>query len=180
MDQSARWHAVHDAVAAHAPADERERASRARVLTEMDRLPAPFSEDADPIHLTASGLVVGPRGTVLHLHRRMRAWLQPGGHIEGDESPWDAAVRETREETGLVACHPAEGPLLLHVDVHDAPKGHLHLDLRYLLHAPDEEPVPGPGESPDARWFTFEEADGVADESLRRALDAARRVIEPN
>jgi hypothetical protein len=77
----------------------------------------------------------------------------------------------------LAACHPHSGPLLVHVDVHDAPKGHVHLDLRYLLHAPDDDPTPGPGESPDARWFTFEEADAVADESLRNALRAARAVL---
>ena len=63
----------------------------------------------------------------------------------------------------------------MHVDVHDAPRGHLHLDLRYLLLAPDDEPAPAPGESQEARWFSWAEADEVADESLRNALRAAAR-----
>src|SRR5262245_53137573 len=153
MDPEARRRAVHDLVAAHRPADERERASRARMLVELERLPHPFTEAADPVHFTASAVVVGARGTVLHRHRRMGVWLQPGGHIDDGEPPWDAAIRETTEETGLAASHVEGGPIVVHLDVHDAPKGHVHLDLRYLLDAPDLDPAPGPGESPDARWF---------------------------
>jgi hypothetical protein len=50
----------------------------------------------------------------------------------------------------------------------------VHLDLRYLLIAPDDDPCPADGESPVARWFSWDEADRVADESLRNALRAAR------
>jgi 8-oxo-dGTP diphosphatase len=39
---------------------------------------------------------------VLLCHRRdFDAWNLPGGGVEPDEAPWDAAVRETREEAGL-------------------------------------------------------------------------------
>ena len=169
--------AVRAAVAARVPADERERRARTRILAELDRLRSPFSEEGGPTHITASAIVVGTKGTVLHVHRRTGAWLQPGGHLEPGETPADAAVRESVEETGLDVWHPASGPLLVHVDVHPAPRGHLHLDLRYVLHAPDTEPSPAPGESPEARWFTFDEADAVADESLRNALRAVRTVL---
>jgi 8-oxo-dGTP pyrophosphatase MutT (NUDIX family) len=168
---------VRAAVEAHEPADDRERRARMQILAELDRLPSPFSEDGGPTHVTASAIVIGPKGTVLHVHRRSGAWLQPGGHIEPGETPAAAAVRESVEETGLDVRHPASGPLLVHVDVHPAPRGHVHLDLRYLLHAPDAEPSPAPGESPEARWFTWDEADAVADESLRNALRAVRAVL---
>ena len=65
-------------------------------------------------------------------------------------------------------------PRLIHVDVHDAANGHTHLDLRYLLIAPDRDPTPPPGESPEARWFGWEEATAVADPALVGALRAAR------
>jgi 8-oxo-dGTP pyrophosphatase MutT (NUDIX family) len=168
------WDAVRAAVAARQAADEREVASKARILSELDRLPFPLDEHADPTHITGSAIVVGARGTVLHLHRRMGIWLQPGGHVERGETPWDAARRETVEETGLAARHPDTGPELVHVDVHPAPRGHEHLDLRYLLLAPGDDPSPAAGESPDARWFSWDEASAVADESLRHALRAAR------
>ncbi len=34
-------------------------------------------------------------------HRRIGAWLPPGGHIEEHELPHETAVRETKEETGI-------------------------------------------------------------------------------
>jgi len=46
------------------------------------------------------------------------------------------------------------------------PEDHVHLDLRYLVESPDLDPAPGPGESPDVAWFTWDEAMAVADEWL--------------
>lgn len=41
-------------------------------------------------------------GSVLLVKRRdFPVWNLPGGKVHSDEMPWDAAVRETREETGL-------------------------------------------------------------------------------
>jgi len=165
-------------VAEHVPGDRREIAARARFLHELDRLARPCDETADPVHVTASAMVVGRRGTVLHRHRRLGLWLQPGGHIEPGERPEAAAVRECREETGLAATHPAGGPRLVHVDVHDGAAGHTHLDLRYLLVGPDADPAPPAGESPEVGWFDWDDAAAIADPGLVGALRAARACWE--
>lgn len=113
---------------------------------------------------------------LLHLHRRLARWLQPGGHIEGDEWPDVAALRETREETAVVVRHPSPGPVVIHLDEHPGPDGHIHLDLRYLLLADAEAPTiglgetSGPGTGPKLRWEDAAGVDTHADPSLVRAV----------
>jgi 8-oxo-dGTP pyrophosphatase MutT (NUDIX family) len=165
-------------VEGHRPATPREAAARTRFLEELDRLPAPCDEHADLTHVTASAIVVGRRGTVLHLHKRLGIWMQPGGHIDAGETPDVAARREAIEELGLAVEHPASGPRLINIDVHDAALGHTHLDLRYLLVAGDDDPHPPPDESPDARWYGWDEAIALADAALADALPVARATYE--
>lgn len=140
----------------------------ARFLELFDELESPFDQYADPIHVTGSAFVVGRRGVVLHRHRRLGRWLQPGGHLDPGESPWEAAVREAREETGLsvrpIDVGPDGRPRLAHVDVHSGGRGHTHLDLRYLVGGDDRDPVPPPEESQEIGWFDQAEAAQVADD----------------
>jgi 8-oxo-dGTP pyrophosphatase MutT (NUDIX family) len=162
---------IHGEVDAIEPIDDRERASKMRVLDGL-AMPRPFSEHADPTHVTASAIVVGPEGVLLHFHKKLHLWLQPGGHIEENEAPWDAALREVLEETGLRALPAAGEPRVFHVDVHPA-GAHVHLDLRYLLSA-SGRPAPPPDESQLVRWFSWDEAMAVADPGLLGALRVER------
>ncbi|HUY43466.1 MAG TPA: NUDIX domain-containing protein [Acidimicrobiales bacterium] len=161
--------ALRDAIGQIDPVDERERDSIARTLERLDRGDDPFSESGDPHHVTASAFVVSERGVILHLHRRLGIWVQPGGHVDSDESPEAASLRETREETGLVVRHTAPA-LLFHVDVHPGPRGHTHYDLRYVLLAEAAEPKPPPGESPEVYWFAPDEALARCEPALAPAL----------
>ncbi|MBW3657865.1 MAG: NUDIX domain-containing protein [Actinobacteria bacterium] len=159
----------------HDPRTPSEEASLRRTLAFLDWLPRPFDEHADPTHVTGSAIVVDAGGRVLlHRHKRLGIWLQPGGHLDPGEGPAAAAVRETAEETGLVAVHPAGGAHLLHVDVHEGPRGHVHLDVRYLLVADGAATLaPAAGESPDVAWFAPDEARRLGDRSLAEAIAAA-------
>lgn len=157
--------------------DARERRSLEEFLVAFDRLDAPFDEHADPVHVTGSAIVVGPRGVVLHRHKRLGLWLQPGGHVDPGETPWVAARREAAEETGLVVGFPDESstvPPLFHVDVHPGPRGHTHLDLRYVVVGGSADPAPPAGESPEVHWFGLDEAIDLADEGLVGALRSWR------
>lgn len=156
----------------------REMASQDRFLSELDRLSDPFDRDSSLVHVTGSAIVAGPVGTVLHLHKRLGIWIQPGGHLEVGEEPFEAALREAEEETGLALQHPSDGPFLLHLDVHPAAEGHTHLDLRYLLLSDGSEPAPPAGESQHVRWFSLEEAISITDEALVGGLVRLRRLLE--
>ena len=168
-----------NAVAARVPVDERENGSIQEFLRRAPALADPFNEHADPVHITASAIVVSDAGdkVALHLHKRLQIWLQPGGHIEAGETPADGALREAHEEIGVPVRHHVDGGCFCHVDVHPGPKGHTHLDLRYLVRAPEVPPQPGHGESPQAGWFGWEQAREMADAGLIGALEVARALV---
>jgi 8-oxo-dGTP diphosphatase len=52
-------------------------------------------------HLTVSGVVLHKEHILLIHHKRIGAWLPPGGHVEEMELPHEAVVREVFEETGV-------------------------------------------------------------------------------
>lgn len=167
----------------HAPLDGAEMAALDHLRRFLTVASGPFDRTTLPVHVTSSAIVLDlDRGRVLlHLHRRLGRWLQPGGHIEPGERPEDAALRETTEETAVAVRHPDTGPEIVHVDEHPGPDGHIHLDLRYLLLADVDAPPVGTGETtgsgagPTLRW---EDRDGVArlgDPSLVRAVAALER-----
>lgn len=100
-------------------------------------------------HFTVSGFVAQQGQTALHWHR-LGLWLPPGGHIEVDEDPIEAVLREVREETGLAAevvptapalgvAQPRQLPPPVTIGVYDIergdphlPRAHQHIDLVYF------------------------------------------------
>jgi 8-oxo-dGTP pyrophosphatase MutT (NUDIX family) len=93
-------------------------------------------------HFTVAVFVVEDGRVLLHFHRRLGRWLPPGGHVEADELPDDAAIREVQEETGLVVRLvggrglPIDEPRQLvvpaGVQVEPIYPGHEHIDLVYF------------------------------------------------
>ncbi|TKT02657.1 NUDIX hydrolase [Streptomyces lasalocidi] len=126
-------------------------------------------------HITASALVIDPeRGrALLTLHRKLRMWLQMGGHCEPvDATLAEAALREGREESGIsgLTLLPG-GPVRL--DRHLTPCA-WHLDVQYAALAPAGAVEAISDESLDLRWFPYVEVASVADDSVVRLLEATR------
>jgi len=134
-------------------------------------------------HLTASALVVDPqRGRVLlTLHRKLRMWLQMGGHCEPqDTTVAAAALREATEESGISGLSLVPGgPVRL--DLHPIPAPcHQHLDVQYAATASAGAVEQISDESLDLRWFPYDEVARVADASVARLLESTRARLEQN
>lgn len=66
-------------------------------------------------HLTASLVVLDllARSVLLVFHKATGAWMFPGGHVDPNETPAEAAIREVVEETGIRPLITAQTPLAL-------------------------------------------------------------------
>ncbi|HJR26752.1 MAG TPA: NUDIX domain-containing protein, partial [Acidimicrobiales bacterium] len=133
-------------------------ASRARILAFVDEHPDALHRSCAEGHLTGSAAVVDPssRRLLLLFHAKVRRWLQPGGHADGDGNLAAVALREAEEETGidgLVVVTPA-----VDLDVHvfhnaaGTETDHLHLDVRHLVLAPPGAVPAGNAESEALAW----------------------------
>ena len=157
---------------------ERARRSRAAILDLLDNHPSPFDRRSyDPGHITASAVVLSPDRTRLALvyHRRLNRWLQPGGHVEPDDSDvLETARREVLEETGIVV-DESDDVNLVGLDVHEIPAAgaepfHLHHDLTFAFTAREEDGTEPCG-SERAIWCAIDRLDGYdVDEPLRASL----------
>lgn len=154
-------------------------ATRSEVLAFIDAHDDALVRTCVPGHLTGSAFVYdasGDRFVMLH-HTKLRKWLQPGGHADGDANLAAVALREAVEETGIIGLHvtvPA-----IDIDIHVvAPPGehpHRHLDLRFLVLAPPDAAMQGNHESTALRWCGVEDLDALdVDESIHRLVAAGR------
>lgn len=100
-------------------------------------------------HFTVSGFLVDGERTILHWHKKLQLWLPSGGHIDPNEDPVQAVVREVLEETGIsaeiVPQAPAYNfgnitqlPVPISIIVADVAEGpHQHIDMAYALRPVD-------------------------------------------
>ncbi|MBO2455917.1 NUDIX hydrolase [Actinomadura barringtoniae] len=130
-----------------------------------------------PGHITASALVLDSTGTqvLLTLHRKIKMWLQLGGHCEpGDATLAEAALREATEESGIEDLELRLDPIQL--DRHKVfchPEGTWHLDVQYVAYAPQNARAEISDESDDLRWFPANALPDLTDDAVRRLVARA-------
>ncbi len=158
----ARLAGLRGLLASYEPLDEREAGYLASMVALLRASETAMSRHHFvPGHFTASGFVVSPdRSAVLLVHHtKLGTWLQPGGHVEPDDTDLEmAARREVVEETGL---EELEAFGLLDLDVHRFPErvdgpAHNHFDVRFGFVAGSLDASAGEGTT-RVGWFALGE-----------------------
>lgn len=110
-----------------------------------------------PGHVTGSAWLVDASGehVLLTHHRKLDAWLQLGGHSDGDPDTAAVARREAEEESGLAVELITRD--ILDIDVHEIPArksdpAHFHFDVRFALVSRSGRDYIVSDESHDLAW----------------------------
>ena len=130
---------------------------------------------------TSTVYILDENKVLLIFHKKLQKWLPPGGHIDPNETPPEAAIREAYEETGLhIELLPQENVwvnesnaksierpylcLLEEIPQHRDVPAHQHMDMIFLA-----RPLRGilnenPQETNGIKWFSWDEIEALKSE----------------
>lgn len=159
------------------PWNPQERQDLAEILRRLEQ-GQPLFHREHAAHFTASAWVVSPdrRQVLLAYHNLYGSWAWLGGHADGERDLLAAALREVREESGLMAVPVSEELFsveILAVAGHEKQgryvSSHLHLNVTYLLEADPAAPARcKEDENSRVGWFSLDDAVAASNEPWMR------------
>lgn len=135
-------------------------------------------------HFTATAYIFQEEKVLLHRHEKIGKWLPPGGHIEPNETPHEAALREAKEECGLTIEILRDDPLTINqsnavsiprpwmilleeIPEHKHTAAHQHIDCIFLAKPVSGQLLKG------FYWFSWEQI-----EQLDEIFDETKQVLQ--
>ncbi len=127
----------------------------------------------DKIDFVVETFIVHNNKVLLRIHDKLKFWLSVGGHIEPDEDPVQAAIREVKEEVGLdVELYDDQGVNQLdetgekiiirpqYISRHNISDTHEHIALIYFARSfTDKLKLSETEISSGVKWFAKDELD---------------------
>lgn len=144
-------------------------------------------------HFTVSVYVVHNNRVLLHRHKKAQILLPVGGHIELNELPEEAAIRETFEEAGIEielydldslrkknVNTPRERILInpIHMVWGEIEKGHEHVDFVFYAQSMMEKLKPGTDESNNLAWYSEQQLEDIKEMLLKDVYLMAKEAID--
>src|SRR4051812_7562414 len=141
------------------------------------------------IDFTVAIFVVRDGRILLIHHRKLNKWLPLGGHIELDEDPEIAALREAQEESGFEVELVGERPPTTEpgtraliaprfLDIHKITDTHQHIGMIYWARPRSGAMALAVEEHHEIGWFTSEELDQLSPPMSNAVKWYCRKAIE--
>ena len=162
--------------------EDKEAAAILEFINSTDNL---FGRDSQTGHITCGAWILDDTlsKVILVHHRTLQSWIQPGGHIEPMETPFEGAWREALEETGLDELIPFSKDLF-NLSVHLFPPGkdgktHFHYDFRYLFVASNTSRIHATDETDGVRWVPLDQIrDYTAEATIVAMGEKTKKLIQ--
>jgi 8-oxo-dGTP pyrophosphatase MutT (NUDIX family) len=134
--------------------------------------PRAFYRDHLPGHITGSAWIVNQDFTKVLLieHAKLKRWLQPGGHADGEQNVINVALREAEEETGVKNLRLLSDAIF-DLDIHPIPErkdfaAHDHYDVRYIFQADEKEELIISDESTGLKWVLLDDIEELTNSNV--------------
>ena len=141
------------------------------------------------IDFTVAIFIVQDEKILLIHHRKLNKWLPIGGHIELDEDPEQAALREAKEESGFDVELLGERPPTTEagtraliaprfLDIHRINETHEHIGMVYWARPKHGQMTLAPAEHHDIRWCSVEDLEKLSPPMMDSVKWYCRTAIE--
>lgn len=158
-----------EAIERYKPINEQEASEKKVILDYINQYPHNILlRDNEFGHLTSSGFIMNKEltKTLMIHHNIYNTWAWTGGHADGDEDLLYVAIKEAKEETGVIKIEPLTNeiasidilPVWGHVKKGKYVATHMHLSVAYILIADEaQELYINEAENSGVKWIKIEE-----------------------
>ena len=153
------------------PDNEAEENEKRVIISYIKKFPQDILlRDNEFAHMTSSAFIMNSKlDKVLFIyHKIYNTWTWTGGHADGDTDLFKIAMKEAREETGVINLKPLTNsmvtldiiPVWSHVKNGKYICAHMHLNSTYIFIADENEKlILNEDETSDVRWISKDELD---------------------